>query len=319
MVGGKYTTIPVVMYQEVIGQLNFGKGAVYGCLLLVPAVAAFVIDLVNKDRGHAGYVRRPFETEKGRGGRIIAYAFCILMSLVLVAPVLSFTLTGFAADYPGDLSFTFANVQKAIDLHADEYLLNSVIIALLVSLIGVCVSFITAYMTAHMRSGASRFLHLSTMTTATIPGIVLGLSYVLAFKGSFLYGTMAILVMVNMVHFISSPYLMMYNSLSKLNENLEAVGQTLGIGRAHMIRDVFLPTCRGTLLEMFSYFFVNCMMTISAVSFLASTGNKPVSLMINQFEAQMQLECAAVVSLAILLVNLLIKGVVRLCRHCAAG
>ena len=34
---------------------------------------------------------------------------------------------------------------------------------------------------------------------------------------------------------------------------------------------------------------------------------KPVALMINQFEAQTQLECAAVVSLAILLVNLILK------------
>jgi len=36
MVGGKYTTIASVMYQEVIGQLDFGKGAVYGTVLLVP-------------------------------------------------------------------------------------------------------------------------------------------------------------------------------------------------------------------------------------------------------------------------------------------
>ena len=88
---------------------------------------------------------------------------------------------------------------------------------------------------------------------------------------------------------------MMYNSLSKINENLEGVGHTLGISRGHMIIDVFIPQCKETMIEMFSYFFVNCMMTISAVSFLASTANKPVSLMINQFEAQMQLECAAVV------------------------
>ena len=51
------------------------------------------------------------------------------------------------------------------------------------------------------------------------------------------------------------------------------------------------------------------MITISAVSFLANTSNKPVSLMINQFEAQMQLESAAVVSLMILVSNLIIKGV----------
>ena len=46
MVGGKYITVPVVMYQEVIGQLNFGKGAVYGCLLLIPAVGGFLIYFV---------------------------------------------------------------------------------------------------------------------------------------------------------------------------------------------------------------------------------------------------------------------------------
>ena len=207
-----------------------------------------------------------------------------------------------------------ANINRAIRLKADDYLLNSLTIALFVSVLGVAIAFVTAYMSARMKSKLSRFLHLSSITSAAIPGLVLGLSYVLVFKGSFIYGTAAILVMVNIVHFISSPYLMMYNSLSKLNENLEGVGQTLGVGRVRMIKDVFLPQCKGTLTEMFSYFFVNSMMTISAVSFLATTANKPVSLMINQFESQMQLECAAVVSLAILVVNLLVKALARLAK-----
>ena len=121
--------------------------------------------------------------------------------------------------------------------------------------------------------------------------------------------------MVNLVHFISSPYLMIYNSLAKVNSNLENVGQTMGIGRARLMKDVFIPTCSNTLFEMFSYFFVNCMMTISAVSFLATAMNRPLSLVINQFEAQMQLECAAVVSLLILITNLIIKAVARLLQR----
>lgn len=74
--------------------------------------------------------------------------------------------------------------------------------------------------------------------------------------------------------------------------------------------DVLLPQARGTILEMMSYFFVNCMMTISAVSFLATVANKPLALMITQFEGQMQLECAALVSLVILAVNVIMKYVV---------
>ena len=144
--------------------------------------------------------------------------------------------------------------------------------------------------------------------------MVLGLSYVLVFNGTPIYGTVIVLVLVNVIHFIASPYLMIYNSLSKINENLEGVAHTMGIRRAYLIRDVLIPQCKYTILEMFSYFFVNCMMTISAVSFLATTRNKPISLMINQFEAQAQLECAAVVSLMILATNLAVKGLVHVLK-----
>ena len=38
MVGGKFMTLPVYMYNEVIGLMNFGKGAVVALFLLVPDV-----------------------------------------------------------------------------------------------------------------------------------------------------------------------------------------------------------------------------------------------------------------------------------------
>ncbi len=314
MVGGKFTTVPVVMYQQVIGQLDFGKGSVYGSILLIPAVIAFIIDIINRDRGNSAFVARKYEPSNGKLKKVVSYVICGLCALYTLLPVFSFIVLAFAKDYPNNMSFTLDNFQKAIRLRADDYLLNSIIIALLVSLAGIVISFLTAYMSARMKSKTSMLLHLSAMTSAAIPGIVLGLSYVLTFKGSPVYGTIIILVMVNLVHFIASPYLMIYNSLSKVNENLEAVAFTLGINRIHMIKDVFLPMCKNTLFEMFSYFFVNCMITISAVSFLANTANKPVALMINQFEAQLQLECAAIVSLMILAVNLIIKGIFHLLK-----
>ena len=314
MVGGKYTTVATVMYQEVIGQLDFGKGAAYGTILLIPAVIAFIVDIVNKDRGNSGYVTKPCELSKSKVMNTLALVFCIFVALLTLLPLVSFGTLAFATDYPNNLTFTLANVEKAFKLRADEYYVNSALIALFTAAAGTCIAFMTAYLSARMKSKLSRFLHLSSMTSAAIPGMVLGLSYVLVFNKTPIYGTLIILVLVNVVHFIASPYLMIYNSLSKINENLEGVAHTMGIRRSQLIRDVLIPQCKYTLLEMFTYFFVNCMMTISAVSFLATTRNKPISLMINQFEAQMQLECAAVVSLMILVTNLVIKGVVHLLK-----
>lgn len=315
MIGGKYTTIATVMYQEVIGQLDFGKGSVYGSLLLIPAVIAFIIDSLNKDKNNSTFVTKPIAPSNKFLAKIFSYGYCGVVTVFTLLPLVAFMLLSFTTEYPKDLSFTLDNLIKTLNLKADKYLINSILIALATAAIGVVIAFITAYLSARMKSGVSRFLHLSAITSAAIPGIVLGLSYVLTFNNSAIYGTIAILVLVNMIHFISSPYLMMYNSLSKINENLEGVAKTMAISRLHIIKDVLIPQCKFTLLEMFSYFFVNCMMTISAVSFLSTTSNKPISLMINQFEFQGQLECAAVVSLVILLSNLIIKGTVHILKR----
>lgn len=319
IVGGKYTTVPVVMYQEVIGRLDFGKGAVYGVILLIPAIVAFIADLLNKDRGNSNFVTKSVEAKKGTFRKIFAYVFCGFITLMVLLPIASFILLGFAENYPVNLGFTMKNLTKVFDMNAGRYLMNSVLIAVLVSVVGVVVSFLTAYMTARSKGTSSRILHLAAITSAAIPGIVLGLSYVIVFKGSFLYGTLAILIIVNTIHFIASPYMMIYNCLNKINGNLEAVGMTLGINRFRMIKDVIVPQSILTICEMTSYFFVNCMMTISAVSFLATTFNKPAALMINQFEAQSQLECAAMISLMILLGNLIFKGIVHFIKKLLEG
>ena len=142
-------------------------------------------------------------------------------------------------------------------MNGAEYLVNSLVISGLVALLGTGIGFVTAYLTSRMRSLSSAFLHLFSMLSLAIPGIVLGLSYALLYKGSALQGTLMLLVMANITHFFGSPYLMMYNALGKVNENLEAVGATLGVSRLRIVLDVILPHVKGTLLEMGSYLFVN--------------------------------------------------------------
>ncbi|MCE3543815.1 ABC transporter permease, partial [Escherichia coli] len=49
VIGGQYNVLAVDIYKQVIGQQNFEMGAVVSVILLVPALAAFVVDrLVQK-------------------------------------------------------------------------------------------------------------------------------------------------------------------------------------------------------------------------------------------------------------------------------
>ncbi|MCL2804765.1 MAG: ABC transporter permease subunit [Treponema sp.] len=307
MISGRFITLPVLMYQEVIGLLNFSRGSVIGSFLLIPAVVAFIFDLLNKDRTNINFVihEKTKTISKLRDG--IAMSYVLLICFIIALPVIVFILLTFINSYPVDMGFSLRNITRTMNMGAGRFLTTTLIIAVLVSVIGTILSYFIAYFTARTPGKTSRMLHLISITSLAIPGLVLGLSYVLFFKGSFVYGTLAILILVNIVHFMASPYLMAYNSLGKLNIHLEDVGRTLGVGRFRIIRDVLIPQTKLTIIEMFSYFFVNSMMTISAVSFLSTVRNRPISLMITQFEAQLFLEGAAFVSVLILGCNLFIK------------
>ncbi len=311
MIGGKTQTLSLLMYKEVIGKTNFENGAVLSIFLILPAIVAFVADILNKERANTSFVKREVDTGKSRALTYVSLAFCTVVSLLVLLPILSFVILAFATKYPVDMGLTVANIAGTFAGSGLKYLLNSLLIALLAGTVGCILAYVTAYLTSRMKSAISRAIHLIVLTFMAIPGLVLGLSYLMTYtkimKPMQYFIPIIIIVTVNIAHFIASPYLMMYNSFGKMNENLEAVGQTLGIGRVRMIKDVFLPQNLGSLCEMFSYIFVNCMMTISAVSFLASTLTKPISLMITQFETQSQFEYAAVVSLIILVINIAVK------------
>lgn len=314
MIGGKTTTLAVMMYQQVIGQLEFNKGSVIGLFLLIPAFIAFIYNAITSSQAKMNFVSKEFEIKKSSVRDIISYIVIGAVTLFIATLLVTFIMYGFVTRYPRDLTPTLANVEFFVKIKGTQYLRTTLFISVCVALIGIVLSFTTAYLTARTSSKSSQLLHLMSMTSLAIPGLVLGLAYVFMFKGTFIYGTLAIIILANLMHFFASPYLMMYNSLGKMNQNLEAVGFTLGISRLRIVKDVVIPQIKTTFLEIFSYFFVNSMMTISAVSFLFNYKTKPISLMIGQFEAQMNLECASIVSLVILTVNLTMKLIIYLLK-----
>lgn len=315
MVGGKVITLPVLMYQEVIGLLNFNTGVTIGCILLIPAIIAFLIDVLNKENERTGFVTHRITIRKNLKRDALGYIVILLVSVFILLPISVFALVSFVQKYPIDMGFTLNNIGRALNLNAGIYWCNSIVIALAVSVIGTIFSYLAGYITSRVGGTSARVLHLICMTTLAIPGIVLGLSYVFAFKGTFIYNTIGILIFVNIVHFFASPYLLAYNSLGKLNPNLEAVGATVGAGRFSILKDVLVPQTASTIAEMFSFFFVNCMVTISAVAFLSTPIDMPLALLITDFDAQRLTECAAFVSFAILITNILFKLIIAFIKR----
>lgn len=320
MTGGKAMTLPVYMYREVIGMMDFSNGAVIGVILLTPAVIAFLFDLRKSDTASGSTVVKPFQIPPNPKRDILAYIGCGLFLCLICLPIVAFVCLSFVKQYPIDMSFSLENVRKLLSGGIGLYAVNSLAIALLTALVGTCLSYFSAYATSRFKKTPSnKALHFISLLSLAIPGLVLGLSFALTFKSLPIYSTIFILVLVNIVHFFSSPYLLAYNSLSKFNPNLEDVSSSLGISRLRMLFSVYIPSTTATIAEMYSYYFVNAMITISAVSFLVNFRTMPLALMIPQLESQSFIEGTALVSLMILGINLIEKAVVFFIKRWAAN
>ena len=62
---------------------------------------------------------------------------------------------------------------------------------------------------------------------------------------------------------------MMKNSLAKMNLSWEKTARLMGDSWIKTLARVVTPNAASSLLEVFSYYFVNAMVTISAVIFIA--------------------------------------------------
>lgn len=306
MVGSKYQTLPLLMYNEVVGMLNFPRGSLIASFLLLPSFISFVSDILLKNHSK-GQSKTKKEFQSSKCINNITYVICTTISVIILLVVFAFIFIAFVKKYPYNLGFTFDNIRKTFALGGKRGLRNSLIISIFTSIFGCFIMFLSSYFTARMKCKSSYILHLFSIISASVPGLVLGLSYSLTFNGFSLYKSIFFIIIVNIIHFASNPYLLSYNALSKLNLNLENVGYTLGLSRFSIVKDVIIPLNRNTIIEMFSYYFMCSMTTISAVAFVANSYNEPLSLMINKFQSQFLLECAASVSFLILLVNLVMR------------
>ena len=246
---------------------------------------------------------------------VTSIAISVLVAILLFVPQFVFLMISFVKRFPSDMAFTFEHYKEAFSPYASvsagTYLANSLIISLLAGIFGTAFAYLTGYAATRTKGKLKKVIHLVAVSTLAVPGLVLGLGFVYLFKDTsgWFADTIIILVVVNIIHYFSSPYLMAKNAFEKINKDYETVGDTLGISRFSLFFKVMVPNSISTIVSMFSYLFINSMITISAVSLLIfnSPNLTPLSVSINTYEQQGQYENQAVVSAIILLVNIIAK------------
>ncbi|MED4697900.1 ABC transporter permease subunit [Lysinibacillus capsici] len=308
-VGGNYRVIATELYQAMLGSIvHFERGAVISVLMLVPAVLGVVMltilerfNFQYKQVGQSELVKHRLRDALFTIYSILCVtAVCIIFSTMFIVP--------FTKGYPYDFSFTLEHVQNVLaEKDLTKVYMNSLIVAVLTAIFGVGITFMSALLNTRTPLKGRKSLDVTSMMTNTVPGMVLGLSYLFFFNGSSVKGTFLIIIACNIVHFFTTPYLMAKNSLQKMDPTWEVTAELLKDSWLKTVIRIILPNIRPTIYQMFSYYFLNAMVTVSGVIFLVSTKTMLVSTRIKELQHFAKYTDIFVLSIFILCTNLIVK------------
>ena len=218
----------------------------------------------------------------------------------------------FVEEWPYQISFTLEHLQAVLnDNSLTMVYRNSIFVAVLTAVLGLLITYGAALVTArsNMKHRWKGIINSIALITNTIPGMVIGIAYMLIFSGTPLQNTFWLMILCNVVHFFSTPYLMMKNSLEKLNSSWETTASLMGDTWMKTIVRIVTPNMKSTILEVFSYYFVNAMVTVSAVIFIAGARTMVLTTKIKELQYYRKFNEVFVLSLFILGTNLIVKGI----------
>lgn len=310
-VGGKFHTIAALLYSEMLGSIpNFQNGAVVAVVMLVPSVVSItVLKVLEKYQIRYNKISNiELKKNKARDG------ICGGISLLLIISVLSvfavIFVIPFVEEWPYRLSFTMDNFRNVFeDPNLSNVYTNSLFVAASTAALGTLAAYGGALVTARSKisTKAKDVIEGIALVTNTIPGMVLGLAFLFLFTGTNLQNTFLLIIICNVVHFFSTPYLMMKSSLGKMNASWETTAMLMGDSWAKTILRIVTPNALSTIIEVFSYYFINAMVTISAVIFIAGARTMVITTKIKELQYYNKFSEVFVLSLLILATNIIGK------------
>jgi iron(III) transport system permease protein len=319
LIGGNYRVLAVEIYDQVNGQMDFGMGATIGLMLLLPAILSLTVQRLA-DRHQASGSEQA--TAANALPDRLRDAGLGIATLVLLLPLVLTLLTVIYASlvklWPYRLSLTLAHYHTDLP---DGYtpILTSLKVSLIVASLGSVLILMLSMGLRRLPAGIARAIHILASLPAAVPGMIVGIAYVMAFNSGplshWLYGSLSVLVLCNFYHYHTQGFLTMSTGLRAVPRTLEDAVSCLGGGAWRSTRDVVLPFAAPALVSVFFFLFMQSMVTLSAVIFLITPDLNLASAAVMQLNENGFVSQAAAYSTCIVIVVASALGLMRLLGH----
>jgi iron(III) transport system permease protein len=281
-------TMPTEIFQLVQYPSDLGRAASFGVVVMVFTVLVTVMQRRYIDR-------RRFETVTGKGyrprtialrrsGRIAALALeAAYIGCGVVLPVIALLMVSFSSIWTGKLNpatLTLRNFEYvAFNCHlTQQAILNSLFLALVGATLGVAISLLQAYYVNRVARKRRGLIDAVLSLPLGIPGIILGLGFLILAIRTPLYSTLTIILIAYIARFFPFATRTVSAMLLAVNPELEQSARASGATWLQTMRYVLLPLLMPAIVAAWLMLFVIFIRELGATILLYAQGTETISV-----------------------------------------
>jgi iron(III) transport system permease protein len=273
VIGGNYNVLATEIYAQVTNLYRFDLGATISIILLVPSMMAFMLNyyISRKTFSMISGAAKPVIPPSRPLKKMVFTSYCGLVSFSIIIIFITVVLGSFVNIWPYDWSLTLQHYSFP-SIGGYSAIWTSVWVSLIVGAVGAFITLVAGYVMETRKPFFKQGIYFLSVMPAAIPGLVMGLGYILAFNKPYylFYGTPWIIVINIIICNFTLGILSSISNLRNIDPSIEEASISLGGDTLRTFFRIIFPLSRVAFFQNFVYFFMRSMTTISAVIFLVS-------------------------------------------------
>lgn len=327
LAGNQFPVLPTQAYLQITGLFDLRGGAALSFVLLLPALAVFLLQrywvsrrfyvtVTGKGAGQA-----PFDSVSP-GMRRVLLGLCAAVALSIAWFYALLLYASVVVALGANHTFTLAHYH-VIFTEGLRVTRDTLVIAAFAMPLGGLYGVLLGYLVARKNFFGRRSMELVSMANYALPGTIVGIAYLIAFNEPpiELTGTALIIVACYVFRYGPTGIRATVALLSQIDKSLEEASASLGAGSATTFRRITLPLIVPAFFAGLGVVFIRSMTAISATIFLVSMSWTLITVKILENITELSLGPAAAFSVLVCVIVFIVIGLIGrlLARYKAAG
>jgi iron(III) transport system permease protein len=317
VIAGGWPVIPTEIFGRISGHYDLAGAAGLSAVLLLPAFGLFLLSrMILKGKsfitvtGRGAAQERPLVTGPTKWA---FFSFCLFIVILIVLVYGTLVTGAFVKTWGINWSPSLEHLQVLWGARGKS-LYNSLFYSFFAGLGAAVFAVLAAYFIYGRAFWGKRVLDFTSLLPAAIPGIFLGVGFLLAFNAPpiVLGGTAAIVILGLMVWNIPLGYQACTAGLEQIGSEIEEAAINLGANPLRVFKDTILPLLKTPFLAGFIMGFLRSITNLSIVIFLIAPGKTVATVAILDLIQYAELGSAVTLAVALFGVALVVVGIAQI-------